>query len=83
MSISVRLDHKTEAALRQRLREHSIPMSDFVRSAIQEKLDQPSQSSTPYELGREVFGRYSSGERTRSQRRKAIIKAQLDAKHRR
>ncbi|MDN5753039.1 MAG: hypothetical protein L0H15_07130 [Nitrosospira sp.] len=83
MPISVRLDHKTEAALRQRLREHGIPMSDFVRSAIQEKLDQPAPKNTPYELGREVFGRHSSGERTRSQRRKAIVKAQLDAKHRR
>jgi len=84
MSISIRLDPATEAALRRRLLADQRSLSDFVREAIQEKLrvDEP-ETPTPWSIGEPLFGRYSSGEGDRSQRRKELLKERLDAKHRR
>jgi hypothetical protein len=83
MSISIRLDATTEAALRKRQSEQGVPLSAFVRGAIQEKLEHAEEAQSHYELGRALFGCYASGEPDLSTRRKEIIRAKLGAKHRR
>ena len=81
--ISVRLDQDTENALRSQLRERDLPLSEFVREAIREKLERLPTPSTPYELGATLFGRERSGQSDRSLRRKTMIRERIDAKHRR
>lgn len=83
MTISIRLDEKTEAALRQRLSEEEVPLSEFVREAIREKLARGAAKESPYELGKALFGRYSSGATDRSAHRKQIVRERLNEKYRR
>lgn len=83
MTISIRLDHDTETALRRRLEHDGLALSDFVRAAIREKLARSAEDTSAYQLGESLFGRYSSGEQDRSQRRKELLRERLHAKHRR
>jgi hypothetical protein len=83
MTISIRLDRETETILRQRLEHEGIPLSTFVRDAIREKLARVDDELSPYRLGETLFGRYSSGENDRSQRRKDLLHERFHAKHRR
>ena len=83
MTISIRLDQKTEAALRQRLSEEGVPLSEFVREAIREKLARGTAEGSSYELGKALFGRYSSGATDRSIHRKQIFRERLSEKYRR
>lgn len=82
MTISLRLEATLDTALRQRLAQDEISLSDFIRQAIREKIERDQQSTDPYGLGRPLFGRYASGEADRSQRRKQIIRERLHAQHR-
>ena len=82
MMISIRLDPDTENGLRRQLRESHIPLSTFVRDAIQEKLARMPTPSSPYELGVELFGRESSGQTDLSLRRKDLVRERLHAKYR-
>jgi len=81
MTISIRLDADTEAELRLRLREQQIPLSDFVRQALQEKLSNDKKALSAYEIGEGLFGKYSSGRDDLSSSRKAILNDKLKTKH--
>jgi hypothetical protein len=83
VSISIRLDPETEKALRRYLEVERIPLSAFVREAIQEKLARGAGEVSPYSLGEPLFGRFASGEADRSLRREELIRERLHAKHRR
>jgi len=84
MSISIRLDATTEQTFRQYLQLEQVSMSDFVRDAINEKLaTYEAERSKPYELGKDLFGKYASGRDDLSQNRKMRLKEKLNAKHRR
>lgn len=83
MTISIRLDSETERQLRHRLADEGIRLSDFIREAIQEKLADQSKATTPYEIGKELFGRYASGDGERSLQRKSLVKQRVHEKHRR
>lgn len=83
MTISIRLDEATEAEIRARLRKDSIGLSEFVREAIREKLARERGEESPFELGKELFGRYASGATDRSIRRKQIVRERLREKYRR
>jgi hypothetical protein len=83
MTVSIRLDPETEAALRDRLRRNGSSLSEFVRDAIREKLARTADRATPYAIGEPLFGRYASGESDRSERRKAILREKIVDKHRR
>lgn len=83
MPISIRLDAELEQAMRRYLRHHQVATSEFVREAIREKLDRETGAAGPYQLGREVFGRYASGHDDHSINRKALLKERLRERHRR
>jgi hypothetical protein len=75
MSITIRLPTKLEAALRARLANKGVPLSDFVRHAIAEKLARETDHrQSPYILGRHVFGKHGSGRRDLSSNRKNILR---------
>ena len=83
MTITVRLPEKLEADLRARLDTLDVDLSEFVRQAISEKLErEPAKSTSAYELGKHLFGKYSSGRSDLSQNHERILREKLRAKHR-
>ncbi len=50
MIISVRLDPATETALRRQILSRGVPLSEFVRDAIREKLAAADSPNTPYAI---------------------------------
>jgi len=83
MSISVRLDQELEQALRIQAARAEVAISDFIREAIKEKLARMESAASPYELGKDSFGKYSSGQSELSANRKKLIRERLHAQHRR
>ena len=80
MAISVRLSEAFEAELRGRSRRRGQPISEFVREAIEEKLRREEQAASPYLLGKDLFGRYASGDGNRSSDRKRLIRERIGEK---
>ncbi|MEN9500809.1 MAG: hypothetical protein RI964_94 [Pseudomonadota bacterium] len=83
MGISIRLDKSIEESLRKRLQFEGISLSDFIRDAIREKLAGYDNQLSPYELGKNLFGCYSSGRDDLSINRKTLLREKLNAKYRR
>ena len=86
MTITVRLPDELEARLRQRVADESIELSEFVRQAITDKLDDKSAQEKPsaYDVWKKHFTLgEGSGETDRSHRVKEILRAEFDAKRRR
>jgi len=84
MTITIRLPTRLEAVLRARLHRRGDGLSNFVREAITEKLErEPVEGSSPYAVGKHLFGKHGSGRRDLSTNRKAILNEILRAKHRR
>jgi len=81
MTISVRLDDQSETKLRARTRSTGRPLSEFVREAIEEKLQREAGESSPYALGKELFGRHASGDSNLSADRKRLIRKKIGEKH--
>ena len=82
MTISIHIDKALEKTLHQHLLQYSIPLSEFIRDAIREKLSREETAPNPYELGKDLFGRYGSGRDDLSTNRKALLQEKLRAKHR-
>jgi Arc/MetJ-type ribon-helix-helix transcriptional regulator len=84
MTITVRLPDDMEANLRSRLAQLDVPMSEFVRQAIAEKLGREAESKpSAYEQGKHLFGKYSSGRSDLAENADEILREKLSAKHRR
>jgi hypothetical protein len=81
MTITVRLSKDLELRLRGRLEGRGVPISDYVRDAIAEKLDrEAARPPTPYEAGKDLFGRHASGRSDLSSNRKTLLRELLRAK---
>ncbi len=78
MTISIHIDKALEKTLRQQLLQYGRPLSEFIR----EKLSREETAPNPYELGKDLFGRYGSGRDDLSTNRKALLQEKLRAKHR-
>jgi RHH-type rel operon transcriptional repressor/antitoxin RelB len=83
MPISVRIDQRLEADLRARLTKIGLPLSEFVRQAIAEKLAREGGKPTAYELGKDLFGKYKSGRDDLSVSHEQLLKDRLVGRHRR
>jgi hypothetical protein len=83
MTSSIRLDAKMKAELRRRLARAGKTFSEYAREALAEKLarDAEMDKKSPYELGKHLFGKFSSGRSDLSVRYKEIIREKLRAKH--
>ena len=83
MTISIRLEKPIEQALRKQIKSQKATLSAFVRDAILEKIEREKNNlPSPYELGKTLFGRYSSDRDDLSINRKAILREKLRAKQR-
>lgn len=81
MTQSVRLDEKLKADLRRHLARAGKTFSQYVREALTEKLARDSDTKSPYELGKHLFGKASSGRSDLSVRYKEVVREKLRAKH--
>ncbi|MCF6235068.1 MAG: ribbon-helix-helix domain-containing protein [Gammaproteobacteria bacterium] len=77
--ITLRLDPKLEKTINHTAQRLGVSKSELVRKSLTEffdKLERPS----PWELGRELFGKYASGQDNLSQDRKVLIKNKIRSK---
>ena len=77
--ITLRLDPVLEEAIGTTARNLGLTKSDLIRKSIIEYLDKLEPPSS-YELGKEFFGRYSSGMKNLSVDRKRLVKEKIKAK---
>ena len=77
--ITLRLDPKLEQSIDNTSKHLGLTKSELIRRSIQEYLNKIS-SQTPWDLGKNLFGKYSSGRGNLSSDRKQIIKKKIRAK---
>ena len=83
-TITIRLDDETDARLKRRLQRSGETLSDFVRTAVSDRLSARPVSETPYEAWARLVGHaVGSGDKDRSAAYKTRIKEKVRAKHRR
>lgn len=81
MTITVKLDDELEARVRAQLHAGTT-LSDFVRTALIEKLERDDSRASPYELWQQYFDGWGSGETDRSERIEELVTEKVRAKHR-
>ncbi len=82
--ISVRLDESLEERLNLFSKQKRISKSRIIKDSLNfyfEKLEQESKQTTPYDLGKELFGKYASGETNLSTTYKQKFKEKINAKN--
>jgi uncharacterized membrane protein YgaE (UPF0421/DUF939 family) len=82
--ISVRLDNKLEKQLEKTAKEKSTSKSQIIKESLIyyfNMLNQEQKQKSPYELGREFFGKYSSGKGDLSTTYKQKLKDKINAKN--
>ena len=85
MTITVRLDPKTQRRLKILAKNKGASVSDIVRSAIEQKLEleaAPAKKMTPYQAWKAIYTPWSSGESDRSERHSEIIAGIVEEKYR-
>jgi hypothetical protein len=83
-TITIRLDEETDARLKRRLARSGETLSEFVRTAVVDRLAAGPVHETPHDAwARLVLDCAGSGDTDRSTTYKARIKEKLRAKHRR
>lgn len=80
MAISLRLDPKTEKAVARYAKLEGRSMSGLIREMISEFLQKKQDKLSPWDLGKDLFGKESSGDGMLSVNRKKTIKDMIDAK---
>jgi RHH-type transcriptional regulator, rel operon repressor / antitoxin RelB len=80
MAISLRLDGKLERELNRYARVVGKPKSEVIRNLIADFMEKESKAVTPWELGKNMFGREGSGCGNLSVDRKKILKEKLRVK---
>lgn len=81
MTLTVRLGKKLENDLRTHVSEDTETISEFVRKAVADRLEKEASKKTPYELGKHLFGKFSSGRSDLSTRSREIFSEKMKAKH--
>ena len=81
VTLTVRLGKKLEEDLRARLSGDEETISEFVRKAVADRLEKETPKKTPYELGKHLFGKFSSGRTDLSTRSREIFREKMRAKH--
>ncbi len=77
--ITLRLDPKLEQAIQSAAEISGVTKSELVRRSISEYLDKLTKP-TPWELGEQYFGKYSSEQGNLSIDRKKLLKTKIRAK---
>jgi hypothetical protein len=84
MTVTVRLPTEVEVELRARLNGSRAGLSEFIHTAITEKLHrEPATKRSAYQIGKHLFGKHGSGRHDLSTGRKAVLDEILQNKHHR
>ena len=82
--VTVRLDESLESQLNLYAQQEHIPKSKIIKEALVYYFDMVKNNShqkTPYELGKDLFGKYQSNDGDLSTTYKQKIKEKIDAKN--
>jgi hypothetical protein len=82
--ISVRLNNQLEKLLEQTAKDKSTSKSQIIKESLIHyfnMLKQEQKQKTPYELGSDLFGKYSSGKDDLSTTYKQKLKEKINAKN--
>lgn len=77
--ITLRLDPKLEKAVTMTAKNLGLTKSELIRQCISDYITK-SQYSNAWDVGKDLFGKYSSNQRNLSQDRKSLIKAKIKSK---
>jgi len=81
--ISLRLPHPLEQQLNRYSKLQHQTKSQVVKNALEQYFKIDVAERSPYELGKELFGKYSLGDQDLSKNYKKILKAKINEKHNR
>ena len=79
--LTVRLPDKTEKELQKFCEQQQKTKSQVVKEALMMYLQQAQTNSSPYELGKDLFGREGSGQSDSSVNYKKRLKAKFNEKY--
>ena len=74
--LSLRLDKETERVLRRAAEREGISVSEWVRRCVAARLARESRP-TPWDLGKDRFGRHASGHVDRAAQSERLLKDKL------
>jgi hypothetical protein len=77
--LTVRLDNELEIEIKNVAKNMHISKSELVRKSVVEFIKQVDKPS-PWQLGKEVFGKYASDNSTLAEDRKKLVRAKISAK---
>ena len=80
MSITIRLDKELDEFINSESEREGISKSELIRNCIKEYFDKIKSRKTPYETGKNYFGKFDSGNPYLSKSRKKIIREKIHAK---
>ena len=79
--LTVRLPSNLESEIDKLAAIEKRTKSDIIREAIQEYIDTRQKNDSSYTLGKDLFGKVSSGESDRSKTYRKRVKDKLSEKH--
>ncbi len=79
--VTIRLPEEMEAQLQTLTQIENSSKTEIIKNALTEYFDKHLQEKTAYELGKDLFGRFGSGDSDRSTTYKKRIKGLLNEKH--
>jgi predicted DNA-binding protein len=80
MTITIRLEPELQEAIDRAAQAQGMTRSELVRECLQHYLEQQQKRPTPWELGKDLVGRFASGKSDLSVRRKEILREKLRAR---
>lgn len=78
--ISLRLPGDLERKLNRISKDEKISKSEVVKKALTSYFEGHVKKETPYDLGKNLFGKYGSGNKNLSKDRKKLLKEMLREK---
>jgi predicted DNA-binding protein len=79
--LSIRLPEDIEAKIEQIADSENLSKTEVVKSAIELYFKKYEETTNPFELGKDLFGKHGSGKGNLSKDYKNILKDKLRAKH--
>lgn len=80
MSVTIRLNKELENFIDSESKNEGITKSELIRQCIEDYYEKLQNKKTPWELGKDYFGKNGSGDPYLSRDRKKIIREKIHAK---
>ena len=78
---SIRLSPELEEKLKTFSEVNNITKTDIIKQALEAYFFEFEKKMSPYELGKDLFGKYGSGHKELSKTYKKVLKDKLREKH--